>query len=70
MERERGPFENEIHELIRLKGLASPALLNFDATGQVPSLEDRMLQAERFAFILQEAIERVAREIDERRADS
>lgn len=68
VERERGPLESEIHELIRSKGLAGAALLNAQASGEMPSLEARVQQAERFGFILQEAIERVARAVDDLQA--
>jgi hypothetical protein len=59
-ERQRGPLEEEVHNLMRTKGLGGPALLKAQLTGQMPTVEERMLQAERMDFILMEGIERVA----------
>jgi hypothetical protein len=39
-------------------------------SGTPPTVEDRLLMAERFGFILTEALLRVCRELDERRAES
>jgi hypothetical protein len=68
MERERGPIEKRLHELIRDKGLASPALLEAQVSGVMPTLEQRMLDAEQMNLILMEALLELAREVDDLRA--
>jgi hypothetical protein len=67
-ERERGPLETELHELIRRKGLAAPEILNAQMTGQDLSETERINIAWQMNMILMEALLRLAREVDDLRA--
>jgi hypothetical protein len=67
-ERERGPLETELHELIRSKGLASPELLDAAFADRDLSDIERINIALRMGMNLMEALLRLAREVDDLRA--
>jgi len=68
VEHERGPVEERLHKLIRDKALAGPAIVKAQVTGQMmPTLEERMLNAERMDLVLMEALLELAREVDDLR---
>jgi hypothetical protein len=68
VERERGPIEKRLHELIRDKGLRGRALIKAQVTGEMPTVEERMLNAERMEMVLMEALLDLAREVDDLRS--
>jgi hypothetical protein len=65
-ERERGPLEREIHELIRTKSLGSPFYLEPAVAGREFTPDEMAKQAMYGTVVLMEAILRLARELDER----
>jgi len=67
-ERSGGPLEEEIHELVRLRGTSDPDLLRAQFSGREPTLEEWVAFLQRQDEVLLEALLRLAREIDDLRA--
>jgi hypothetical protein len=67
-ERERGPLESELHELIRRKGLGFPEILQHDVTGADLTVDESINIAWQMNMVLMEAVLRLAREIDDSRS--
>jgi hypothetical protein len=68
-ERERGPLEKQIYEMLRQKGLGLPEILEADVSGNEPSSEEWLRVLMQVAMHHMEAILRLARELDERAAE-